>query len=70
MIGGRGWRQRSVVERASNLSCIFKYGFREFLTHDPYIMVVQIFSILKILAKFMLPKTILYLVGTLSHLDK
>lgn len=47
MIGSRGWRQRLVVERASNLSYMFKLGFRNILTHDPYIIVVQIFYYLK-----------------------
>lgn len=50
---------------------MFKFGFREFLTHDPYMVAVQFFfAVLKILSEFMLPKTTLYLIGTLSHLDK
>lgn len=51
---------------------MFKFGFRKFLTHDPYMVAVGqffFFAALKILSEFMLPK-MLYLGGTLSHLDK
>lgn len=70
------WSLKAKLNDGKNIKFklhMFKFGFRKFLTHDPYMIAVGqfffFFAALKILSEFMLPK-MLYLVGTLSHLDK
>lgn len=70
------WSLKAKLNDGKNIKFklhMFKFGFIKILTHDPYMIAVRqfffVFASLKILSEFMLPK-MLYLVGTLSHLDK